>query len=556
MIGVIPNKHEIEIVEEFFQLFKTPWEFYDEDRDYEVVIVTNSNIREVNAKLLIIYGSEKNQFDYNEDITLSPTRGKVFVQYGDVEIPIYGNISALEGVGKPTIKVKGSSTIAALEIEHSSGTILRIGYSLFEEIRFLLSEGQPHANARIPTLEHHIAILRGWILNMGIPLVEIPPAPLGYDFVVCLTHDVDFVRIRDHKFDHTMFGFLYRATLGTLLNCLKKKIPWSNLLKNFLAALTLPFVYLGLVKDFWTQFDRYMSIEKDLPSTYFFIPFKNRTGCDPQHRTSKKRSAKYDITDVKPEVAKLRDHGDEIGLHGIDAWHDRKLAHEESHRISLIANQSHIGVRMHWLCFNHNSFKILDEAGFSYDSTYGYNNAIGFRGGTTQAFQPIGIKKLLEIPLHIQDNALFFTSGKRLSQSEAWEECNKVVETTRTYGGVLTILWHQRSIAPERLYEEFYINLLNYLKKDHNVWFATGGQIVEWFRKRRNFSFKDIQCFDETVKVKYSDIRTDTIPPLMLRIHKRKYSDKDMLNSMNTETNFTDVLLTGNVDETFSLIAN
>lgn len=556
MLGIISEQHEIGVVNEFFQLFKTPWEFYSEDKSYDVVITTINKLSNVNASMVMVYNSRNKFFNVNNHWSEKKENRFTFIEYDEIKLPIYGNIQNFKDKGRPVIKEKNSSNIIGLEIKNRKQKVILVGYDLFHEIGFLLTKGQPSINAHIPTLELHISILRNMILNAGFSMVEIPPIPAGYNFIICLTHDVDFVRIRDHKFDHTMFGFLYRTTLGTLLNCLKKKIPWSNLLKNFMAALTLPFVYLGLVKDFWMQFDRYMSIEKDLPSTYFFIPFKNRTGCDPQHRTSKKRSAKYDIKDVKPEVSRLRNHGDEIGLHGIDAWHDRKLAHEELHRITQIANQSHIGVRMHWLCFNHESFNILDKAGFSYDSTYGYNNTIGFRGGTTQAFQPIGIKKLFEIPLHIQDNALFFTSGRRLSQSEAWEECNKVIETTRTCGGVLTILWHQRSIAPERLYEDFYINLLNYLKKDHNVWFATGGQIVEWFMKRRNFSFKDIQCFDETVKVKYSDIRTDTIPPLIMRIHKRKYSDNDISNSMNTGTSFTDVPLTGNVDETFSFIAN
>ena len=51
------------------------------------------------------------------------------------------------------------------------------------------------------------------------------------------------------------------------------------LVTNWVAALKLPFVYIGLAKDFWRDFDdRYLELEKGLPSTFFVIPFKNYSG--------------------------------------------------------------------------------------------------------------------------------------------------------------------------------------------------------------------------------------------------------------------------------------
>jgi len=40
MIGVIPKVGEAAVVEEFFHLFKTPWELFQEGRTYDVVIAT------------------------------------------------------------------------------------------------------------------------------------------------------------------------------------------------------------------------------------------------------------------------------------------------------------------------------------------------------------------------------------------------------------------------------------------------------------------------------------------------------------------------------------
>ncbi len=41
---------------------------------------------------------------------------------------------------------------------------------------------------------------------------------------------------------------------------------------------------------------------------------------------------------------------------------------------------------MHWLYWAEKLAQALEKAGFEYDSTFGYNDAIGFRAGTTQAF--------------------------------------------------------------------------------------------------------------------------------------------------------------------------
>src|SRR5207244_9202669 len=141
-------------------------------------------------------------------------------------------------------------------LEQSAERVLaRIGYDLFGEIRRLLTVGQTPRNANMPALELHIALLRDLITGCGIPLVEIPPVPDGYRFIACLTHDVDHPSIRQHGWDHTTFGFLYRAVFGSMLNLIRGRIPLKDLLTNWAAALKLPLVHLGVAKDFCRDFD-------------------------------------------------------------------------------------------------------------------------------------------------------------------------------------------------------------------------------------------------------------------------------------------------------------
>jgi hypothetical protein len=87
----------------------------------------------------------------------------------------------------------------------------------------------------MPTLEWHIDIIRDLIANEGIPVVEIPPIPAGYRYAVCLTHDIDFLRFRDHLFARTMLGFTYRASLGSVIRLLQGRMSLRNVLKNFRA---------------------------------------------------------------------------------------------------------------------------------------------------------------------------------------------------------------------------------------------------------------------------------------------------------------------------------
>ena len=131
---------------------------------------------------------------------------------------------------------------------------------------------------------------------------------------------------------------------------------------------------------------------------------------------------------------------------------------------------------------------VLESAGASYDSTVGYNEAVGFRAGTTQVYKPLNATTLLELPLHIMDTALFYPAYLHLSPKDAEVRINRVIDTAVQYGGCVTVNWHDRSIAPERLWTETYVNLVNELSQK-GAWFATAAQAVAWFRMRRSVMF-------------------------------------------------------------------
>ena len=155
---------------------------------------------------------------------------------------------------------------------------MRIGYDLFQEVEHLLGIKQPLEHALSPSLDMHISLLRRWLVRNGVPVVEIPPAPPGHDFTVCLTHDVDFLGIRHHGLDHTMMGFLARVLSPGSYREPCRRILWKRLGRNLKAIASVPLVYLGLVQDFWYQLHNYARIERGKRSTFFFIPYPNQPG--------------------------------------------------------------------------------------------------------------------------------------------------------------------------------------------------------------------------------------------------------------------------------------
>ncbi len=524
MIGVIANPLQHSAVREFFELFKTPWEFYRKNRDYEILICADDvAVQNSSAKLVAIYAGHEVQFDVASNVRITAKRAgpRTFLGQG-MRIPIYGDsVTFAFNDTRILLDEKAEQTGAYAAAPMNGTTVVRVGYDLFDEVTCLLSEGQPSTNASIPSLEFHISVLRNMIVGSGLTLVEIPPAPEGYRFIACLTHDVDHPSIRKHKFDHTMFGFLYRAVVGSLLAGLRGRASMRTIWTNWAAALKLPFVYLGLAKDFWNQFETYSKLEGHARSSYFVIPFKGRRGAAGEIPAPIRRASGYGAADIATEVRQLLSEGHEVGLHGIDAWHDSSKGREEIEEIRRITGVQELGVRMHWLYFDQRSPALLEHLGVDYDSTVGYNEAVGYRAGTTQVYKPLEVARLLELPLHIMDTALFLPGRQNLSSSQASKLVAAILDNADQLGGVVTINWHDRSIAPERLWRDFYVTLIEELNR-RGAWLATASETVQWFRKRRMAAFGESESGAQLLN---APVHTgDGLPGLGIRVHNAKVS--------------------------------
>ncbi|MDT8366720.1 MAG: hypothetical protein RRA15_09535 [bacterium] len=521
MLGIACRFHQRPVVEEFFQLFKVPWEYVQPGKSYDALIVTDNLHVPPDVKLIIISSPRPVDLDRDYKVKLTPGRTSEISLSDERHLPVYTNLSCIVSPGEPFAWSEGGIP-AGIRGRQGEMAYIRIGYDLFDEVQFLLTTGQPPEKAAIPTLDYHIAAVRDWILSAGLPLFEIPPFPPGYEYIACLTHDVDFLGIRDHFFDRTMAGFIARAVRPPGNSSLVRRETWRRYARNLKALVSLPFVYLGLARDFWFQLDRYLGLEKDMPSTFYFIPQRGKPGTLSPGKISVEapghRAIKYGQAKLKAGIELLLINDREVGVHGLDSWHDLEKAREEIEAIRSITGQQNIGIRMHWLYFSSLTAKVLGSAGYRYDSTVGYNDAVGFRAGTAQVYELPGSMGVMELPMHIQDSAMFYSGRMGIYEEEAFNKCENIINNVSKFGGALTINWHQRSLAPERNWDVFYQKLLKRLN-ENKVWFATAMHAVEWFAARRELRFERVDYRQKEVTLTINGNREPFENKVNIQLH-------------------------------------
>ena len=155
MIGVVAEAAEQDAVREFFELFKTPWESYRRGRQYEVVLCAG-DASCADTGLLLRYAGSRTRFDSDNGVqTGCQHSGTRILRHRGYRIPIYGATITFPGKENGLLRDEDSKHSAAYVDGSAGGTVIRIGYDLFREIRALLETGQPIANASSPTLELH-----------------------------------------------------------------------------------------------------------------------------------------------------------------------------------------------------------------------------------------------------------------------------------------------------------------------------------------------------------------------------------------------------------------
>lgn len=392
---------------------------------------------------------------------------------------------------------------------------------IFKKISNLLNLGVAHNSE--PLCEIYLNELRRK-LKQFTTLVEIPPVPWGYSYMVALTHDVDITSVKERSW----FSVGY-----AVYNCFLNRDFIDGI--RILLAKTKTFKK-SFAKDPWNCFEEWIQIEKEigLKSSFYFIPFKNLAGID----APKVREAKYDL-DVGL-IRRLVEGGWEVGVHGIDNWRRVEKGEEELKQIFKLT-KSKVGTRIHWLFFDEETWKRLDAAGYYYDTSFGYNDDVGFRAGTLQVYKPKGVENLVELPLNIQDGSLFRRKYLNLSEKYAKKRCDEIFDYAKKYGGVVTLLWHQVSLAAPHKWGNFYRYLVEKGLKE-GAWVTRAIDVVDWFKIRRNVRLSYMKERNKLdIWIKGLEIR-EGIPKMRLRIHVEPERIKEISGKCIEGDGYVDVM--------------
>ena len=152
--------------------------------------------------------------------------------------------------------------------------------------------------------------------------------------------------------------------------------------------------------------------------------------------------------------------------------------------------------------------------------------------------------------MQVMDTALFYPDYLDLSETEALERLTPIFDDVLYYGGVLTVNWHDRSIAPERLWGDSYVQVINELTS-RGAWFSTAEQAVSWCRRRRSATFEKVRCENGRFRIRVAgEDGSDNLPKFRVRFHRpRTWSPH---RTMDTgQKRYTDTVFAGAIDFQF-----
>lgn len=277
-----------------------------------------------------------------------------------------------------------------------------------------------------------------------------PEYPDEQPFAVCLTHDIDIVYqsypIKGLDILRALTHRNSKETIEAIKNLKSPKYPYHN-------------------------FEEILSLEEEYgaTSTFFFLALQNG---DQDHS--------YEVEDLATEIGMIADRGWEVGLHGgHQAYADAQKLKEEKARLEKVTNQPVTGYRNHYLRFSvPHTWEYLREAGFQYDTTFGYADCAGFRNGMCYPFRPYNCEKqqeigIVEIPLTIMDCTL--DSYMRLGPRQSWDLVKHLIDSVERCHGVITLLWHNTYLTGERM--KFYEKMLGYCR-EKGAWMTGGDEII------------------------------------------------------------------------------
>jgi hypothetical protein len=302
---------------------------------------------------------------------------------------------------------------------------------------------------------------------------QVPVWPNGKRFAICLTHDIDTLE---------PYSWNEYSTRISRSGLLEKPRLIAGYVKN----------KLRLQSKVW-DFSNWINCERSrgFKSTWFVFPDDPKPWArfDCVYRWDHKVSwTTEESISLGEALRRLNSSGNEVGLHAsFLSAQNASMLRAQKDELETLIGQPVLSIRQHYLRFDMDQTPAAQEsAGFQVDSTVGMNRKAGFRSGTCFPYflwnhsqnRPSSV---LEIPLVLQEGALFGDDALGLSQDQARKSALELLEKVEAVGGVLNILFHPDSQSDPRKWE-LYEFLLDEAAR-RNAWGPTVSELGEFWLK-------------------------------------------------------------------------
>jgi hypothetical protein len=248
-----------------------------------------------------------------------------------------------------------------------------------------------------------------------------------------ISHDIDHITVWEHLFKDTIVPkYLARMHIELFkgkISLREYTLRWSDIFRNK-----------------WQNVDELITFNNIyyVPSS-FYIAVNKGIGLN------------YSNTSALLWIEQMQHRHCEIGLHGI-AFDDSLAIKKEFELFQALTGQKDFGIRMHYVRNSEQTFRLLEKAGYLYDST-------------EHAFKdPYKIGKMWEFPFQIMDGWVIenYKKWQSLDLAKAKENTikliDKAVDNNLQYLG---IDFHDRYFSHAfKTWLDWYMWLIDYLKSN------------------------------------------------------------------------------------------
>jgi len=282
--------------------------------------------------------------------------------------------------------------------------------------------------------------------------------PDGYEFALCLTHDVD----RPYKTYQAVYYAIEERDPHHLLDLL----PWRD--------------------PYWT-FEEILDLEASLgvESAFYFLDEQDLFRDRPVEEWATAEgwclfTGRYDLLDpdVVSIIREMNERGWEVGLHGsYESYDDPERLSIEKHTLEAILGHEVRGGRQHYLNLARpETWRHQQSVGLQYDATPGSSSEYGFHDGY-DPYRPFD-DEFVVFPLTLMESAL---PDPTADVDAAWDVCERLLDEARANEAVMTVLWHPRFFSDEYAgYDVVYRRLIEHAL-DAGAWVGPPGVLYRTY---------------------------------------------------------------------------